>query len=70
MEENLEVLKSKIAGWGPLEANFNIWMEEGGRRIGHRVKSNCDANLPIFGQFHQELCSIYGPLDLGPGGPK
>lgn len=44
--------------------------KRGGRRIGHRVKSNCDANLPIFAQFHQELCSIYGPLDLGPAGPK
>ena len=62
--------KSNIAGWRSLEPSSNIWKEEGESKIGHRVKSNCDVDLDIFGQLHQELCSIYGPSDLSHSGPK
>ena len=54
-------IKSYNSGRRYLEPSSNISKEKGKSKVRHRVKSNCDVDLYIFGQFHQDFCRVYVP---------
>lgn len=54
-------IKSYNSGWRSLERSSKILKEKGESKVRHGVKSNCDVDLGIFGQFNQDFCSVYVP---------